>query len=130
MANRSGLFVGGFLVGAALGSLGGLLFAPRSGQETRKLLRKSADALPELAEDLTSMLQLHADRLSDGARHRWDDTLERLQLAIADGIAASQQQRQVLQYPESQYDAQYAMDNDLEDLASEPDTAVVRERLS
>lgn len=107
MANRSSLFVGGFLVGAALGSIGGLLMAPRSGQETRKLLRKSADALPELAEDLASMLQLHADRLSDNARHSWDDTLGRLQLAIADGIAASQHQRQVLQQNHS---------HDLEDL--------------
>lgn len=97
MANRTGRFLGGLLVGAALGTLGGMLIAPRSGRDTRKLIRKSADALPELAEDLASSLQGHADWLSDTARHRWDDTLSRLQVAIADGMAATQQQRQFLQ---------------------------------
>jgi gas vesicle protein len=97
MANRSGRFLGGLLVGAALGTLGGMLMAPRSGRDTRKLIRKSADALPELAEDLASSLQGHAGWLSDTARHRWDDTLSRLQEAITEGIVATQQQRQLLQ---------------------------------
>ena len=50
--NRSGVFIGGMLLGAAVGTLTGLLMAPRTGRETRQLLKKSADALPELAEDL------------------------------------------------------------------------------
>lgn len=96
--NRSsGLFVGGLLVGAALGTITGLLVAPRSGRETRSFLRKSADALPELAEDLSFSLQLQADRLSESALHSWDETLLRLQDAIAAGIEASQQDRQQLQ---------------------------------
>lgn len=96
--NRSsGLFVGGLLVGAALGTITSLLAAPRSGRETRSLLRKSADALPELAEDLSFSLQLQADRLSESALRSWDETLLRLQEAIAAGIEASQQDRQQLQ---------------------------------
>lgn len=94
--NRSGLFVGGLLVGAALGTITGLLAAPRSGRETRNLLRKSADALPELAEDLSFSLQLQADRLSESALRNWDETLLRLGDAIAAGIEASQQERQQL----------------------------------
>lgn len=94
--NRSGLFVGGLLVGAALGTITGLLAAPRSGRETRGLLRKSADALPELAEDLSFTLQLQADRLSESALRNWDGTLLRLGEAIAAGIEASQQERQQL----------------------------------
>lgn len=95
-SNRSGVFIGGVLLGAAIGTLTGLLIAPRPGRETRQLLKKSADALPELAEDLSTSVQIQADRLSESALRNWDETLERLREAIAAGIEASQQERQVL----------------------------------
>jgi gas vesicle protein len=88
--NTGGLFVVGVLVGGAIGTVAGLLAAPRSGRETRRLLRKSAEALPELAEDLTTSVQLQADRLSESARRNWDETLIRLKDAVAAGIEASQ----------------------------------------
>ncbi|MBW4637482.1 MAG: YtxH domain-containing protein [Gloeocapsa sp. UFS-A4-WI-NPMV-4B04] len=94
--NRSGVFIGGVLLGAAIGTLTGLVMAPRPGRETRRLLKKSASALPELAEDLSTSVQIQADRLSESALRNWDDTLERLREAIAAGIEASQQERQIL----------------------------------
>lgn len=94
--NRSGVFIGGVLLGAAIGTLTGLVMAPRPGRETRRLLKKSASALPELAEDLSTSMQIQADRLSESALRNWDDTLERLREAIAAGIEASQQERQIL----------------------------------
>lgn len=94
--NRSGVFIGGVLIGAAIGTLTGLLVAPRTGRETRQLLKKSADALPELAEDLSTSVQLQADRLSESALRNWDGTLERLREAITAGIEASQQERQAI----------------------------------
>ncbi len=87
--NRSGTFVGGFLLGALVGTVAGVLLAPRTGRETRQLLRKSADALPELAEDLSTTIQLQADRLSESAQRSWDGTLSRLKDAIAAGVEAS-----------------------------------------
>ena len=93
---RSGVFISGFLIGAALGTIAGLIVAPRSGKETRKILKKSVLALPELAEDLSTTLQLHADRLSETALRNWDDTLVRLQDAIAAGLEASQREHQKL----------------------------------
>ncbi len=87
--NRSG-FWGGLLVGAALGALAGVLAAPRAGRETRRILKKSADALPELAEDLSTTVQLQADRLSESAVRSWDGTLVRLREAIAAGLEATQ----------------------------------------
>ncbi|HAX75327.1 MAG TPA: gas vesicle protein, partial [Cyanobacteria bacterium UBA11372] len=60
--NRSGSFIVGLLLGAAAGTITGILVAPRPGRETRKLLKKSADALPELAEDLSTSVQIQADR--------------------------------------------------------------------
>jgi gas vesicle protein len=94
--NRSGVFIGGLMLGATIGALTGLLAAPRTGRETRKILKKSADALPELAEDLSTSVQIQADRLSSSALKNWDETLDRLREAIASGIDASQRESQVL----------------------------------
>jgi gas vesicle protein len=87
--NNSGSFLGGLLLGTAVGAITGLLIAPRTGRETRQFLRKSADALPELVEDLASTVQLQADRLSEGTLNSWEQTLERLREAIAAGQAAT-----------------------------------------
>lgn len=94
--SRSGAFMGGLLLGAAIGTLTGILMAPRPGRETRQLLKKSADALPELAEDLSTSVQLQADRLSESALRNWDGTLVRLREAITAGLEATQRERQVL----------------------------------
>lgn len=93
MSKKStGAFIGGLLLGSAIGTITGLLLAPRTGQDTRRLLKKSADALPELAEDLSTSVQLQADRLSESALRSWDGTLARLREAIAAGIEASGQE--------------------------------------
>jgi gas vesicle protein len=94
--NRSGVFIGGLMLGATIGALTGLLVAPRTGRETRKLLKKSADALPELAEDISTSVQIQADRLSANALRNWDDTLERLRIAIAAGVDATQRESEAL----------------------------------
>jgi gas vesicle protein len=99
--NRSGAFWGGLLIGSAIGTLVGILIAPRPGRETRQILKKSADALPELAEDLSSSVQLQADRLSETALRNWDSTLVRLREALTAGLEASQQESEPLNVPEA-----------------------------
>lgn len=99
---RSGSFIGGLMLGATIGAFTGLLMAPRTGRETRKLLKKSADALPDLAEDLSTSVQIQADRLSESAIRSWDETLERLREAIFAGIDASMQEHQALKHQKSQ----------------------------
>lgn len=86
--NRSGRFLSGILFGAAAGAIAGLLVAPRPGHETRRILKKSAEALPELADDLAVVVQVQTDRLTENAIQRWDDTLVRLKEAIAAGVEA------------------------------------------
>jgi gas vesicle protein len=103
--NRSGVFFGGLMLGATIGALTGLLVAPRSGRETRKILQKSANAIPELAEDLSTSVQIQADRLSASALRNWDDTLERLREAIAAGVDASQRESQILKQQQAQNDS-------------------------
>jgi gas vesicle protein len=100
MANGVGKFLGGFLIGTAVGGALGLLLSPKSGKETRRLLRKSADALPDLANDFASEvgsnMQIQADRLSEQAGRTLEETMVRLQEAIAIGKEASQKLRQEL----------------------------------
>jgi gas vesicle protein len=117
--NRSGVFIGGLMLGATIGALTGLLMAPRTGRETRKLLKKSADALPELAEDLSTSVQLQADRLSENALRNWDETLERLREAIAAGIDASQRENQAMKRKNSP-DAQTTANSTVADSDSLP----------
>ncbi|MCG9891041.1 MAG: YtxH domain-containing protein [Thermosynechococcaceae cyanobacterium MS004] len=102
---RSGLFIGGVLLGTALGTVAGWLSAPRPGRETREILKKSAEALPELAEDLSANLQLQANRLSVSALQRWDDTLDQLKEALNAGIEAANAQRQTLEGIKKEDDA-------------------------
>ena len=102
-SSRVGTFIGGMAIGGALGTIFGLLIAPRTGRETRQVLKKSADALPELAEDLSTSLQLQADRLSDSALRNWDETLVRLKEAIAAGVEASQVEVRQVQQPDNHH---------------------------
>ncbi|PSR12315.1 gas vesicle protein [filamentous cyanobacterium CCP3] len=93
---QSGGFIGGLMLGAAMGAVAGLLVAPRTGRETRRILKKSADALPELVEDLSTSVHLQADRLSETALVNWEHTLTRLRAAIAAGQEASRQEYEQL----------------------------------
>ncbi len=77
MAKGIGKFLGGMLIGTGIGVVTGILVAPRSGKETRSILKKSAKQIPILAEKA------------------WEETLERLQDAIVAGKEASQRLYQV-----------------------------------
>jgi gas vesicle protein len=46
------------MLGATIGALTSLLAAPRTGRETRKLLKKSADALPEIYQQVCKFKQI------------------------------------------------------------------------
>jgi gas vesicle protein len=88
-------FIGGIFIGAAIGAVAGLLVAPRKGRDTRKILNKTAAAVPQMAEDIASSVQLQADRLSAATGDRWHDTLDRLATAVSAGIVASQSVREL-----------------------------------
>lgn len=107
--NKSGAFLGGVVIGTAIGAVTGLLVAPRPGRETRLFLRKSADALPEMVEDLATSLQLQTGRLSETSIRRWEGTLVRLRDAIAAGHEASKREYDDLvppeEHPANDYDS-------------------------
>ena len=93
---RSAIFATGVLFGAAIGTVTGLIVAPRTGKETRKLIKKSADALPEIAEDLSTTAQIQSKRLAASSAKGWVRFQHHCQDAIAVGIDAAKQQRQSL----------------------------------
>ncbi len=83
-------FIGGVIVGAAIGAIVGLVAAPRKGKDTRRLIKKTATAVPQIAADISTSVKFQADRLSTTAVDNWHDTLTRLSEAIAAGVIASQ----------------------------------------
>ncbi len=105
--NKSGAFLGGVFIGTAIGAVTGLLVAPRPGKETRQFLRKSADALPEMVEDLATSLQLQTGRLSETSQRRWEVTLMRLREAIAAGQEASKREYEDLVAPDDRPTSDY-----------------------
>lgn len=90
--DNSDNFIGGLLAGTAIGTIIGLLIAPRTGKQTRRVLKKSADAVPDLIEDLSTSVQFHADKLSHTTLQNWDSTIERLRDALVAGQAATQEE--------------------------------------
>jgi gas vesicle protein len=89
--NNTGAFVGGVLLGTAVGAIAGLLLPPRTRKQMRRMVKQSVDALPDLAEDVSENWQRQTDRVSKSALRHWDDTVTRLQSAIAAGIDAARQ---------------------------------------
>jgi gas vesicle protein len=68
MADSVGSKVTYFLVGIGIGSLVGLLFAPKSGEETRELLAKKADEGRDYAQRKARELRERADELIERSK--------------------------------------------------------------
>ncbi|WP_448380706.1 YtxH domain-containing protein [Gloeomargarita sp.] len=92
--NNAGAFLGGLVIGGVTGLVAGLVLAPRSGRETRRVLRKTVAALPELTTDVSDNLQLQSQRWTGLLRQQWRNTWERLQTAIQAGVEAGRQEHQ------------------------------------
>ena len=84
-------FIIGFLIGSSISTIATLIFHPRSGAENRRILRKTSQALPQIAEDVSSTLQIHAHNLFFFTNNKWQRTLHRFQIAIKAGIEASRE---------------------------------------
>jgi gas vesicle protein len=85
-------FIVGLVIGSGIATVATLLLSPRNGSENRQLLKKTAQALPEMAQDFSSTLKVNRRRLSQSALKKWDNTLDRLKIAVAAGVEASQNQ--------------------------------------
>jgi gas vesicle protein len=87
MADNVGSKVSYFLVGLGVGALMGVLFAPKSGEETREYLSKRADDGREFAQKKARELRERADELIE----RGKDVATRKRESISAAVEAGRE---------------------------------------
>ena len=87
MADNVGSKVSYFLVGLGVGALMGVLFAPKSGEETRDYLSKRADDGREFAQKKARELRERADELIE----RGKDVASRKRDSISAAVDAGRE---------------------------------------
>ena len=88
MADNVGSKVSFFLVGVGIGALLGVLFAPKSGEETREYLSKRADEGREFAQRKARELRERADELIERGKDVAARKRESLSAAVEAGREA------------------------------------------
>jgi gas vesicle protein len=84
MSDNVGSKVSYFLVGLGVGALVGVLFAPKSGEDTRKFLSDRADEGKDFAQRKARELRERADELAD----RTKDVASKKRDSIAKAVDA------------------------------------------
>lgn len=87
MADNVGSKISYFLVGLGVGALVGVLFAPKSGEETRELLSQKADEGRDYAQRKARELRERADELIE----RGKDVASRKRESIASAVEAGRE---------------------------------------
>jgi gas vesicle protein len=88
MADSVGSKVSYFLVGVGIGALLGVLFAPKSGEETREYLSKRAEDGREFAQKKARELRDRADELIERGKDAAARKRESLTAAVEAGREA------------------------------------------
>lgn len=88
MADNVGSKVSYFLVGLGLGALVGVLFAPKSGEETREYLSKRADDGRDFAQKKARELRERADDLIERGKDVASRKRDSLSAAVEAGREA------------------------------------------
>ena len=95
MTNKKGKFFLAGIIGATLGALGGLLFAPQSGLKTRKemavLAKKIADQIKGSATDTQKKVEQVFGQATDTAKETYRKIQSTLSSKIASVKAAGKQ---------------------------------------
>lgn len=76
-------FLAGFVVGGAIGAVAGILLAPKSGEETRKLLSDSAQDIARRADETAKQIQSKADDAVSDLQKKGEEIKGKLQDLIS-----------------------------------------------
>ncbi len=75
----AGKFIAGFVVGGAIGAIAGILLAPKSGEETRKLLSDSTQDLVKRADETAKQIQSKAEDAVSELQKKGEEIKAKLQ---------------------------------------------------
>ena len=93
MAENVGSKISYFLVGLGIGALLGILFAPKSGEETREYLSKKAEEGKEYAQRKARELRERADDLIERSKEIATKQKESIGAAVEAGREAYQREK-------------------------------------
>jgi gas vesicle protein len=88
MSDNAGSKISFFLVGLGIGALVGILFAPKSGEETREFLAQKADEGREYAQRKAKELRERAEDLVERSKQVTSRQKESLSAAVEAGREA------------------------------------------
>lgn len=72
-------FFAGFIVGGALGALAGILLAPSTGEETRKVITNKTSEVRSKAESSAKDIQAKTEHIVDEIQKKGDELLQKVQ---------------------------------------------------
>jgi gas vesicle protein len=84
--------VRGFIIGGLIGAALGILYAPKSGKETREEIRHSAEELLEKAKGQYEEASRKIEQLAGREKELYAGKKERLKKALAAGVEAFKQE--------------------------------------
>ena len=93
MADNAGSKISFFLVGLGIGALVGILFAPKSGEETREYLAQKADEGREYAQRKARELRERAEDLVERGKDLASAQKESISAAVDAGRVAYQREK-------------------------------------
>jgi len=93
MSDNSGSKVTYFLVGLGIGTLLGILFAPKSGEETREYLADKAEEGREYAQKKARELRERAEELVERSKETVSRQKEQVAAAVEAGKEAYQREK-------------------------------------
>ena len=94
MSERIVDFMKGFLIGGAIGAVLGILYAPKSGKETRDDIYKTKDELFAKAKDEYEQAVRKMSELAERGKETVQDSRSRLKKAVESGIEAYKDERE------------------------------------
>jgi gas vesicle protein len=93
MADNTGSKISAFLIGLGIGAVVGILFAPKSGEETREYLADKAEEGREYAQRKAQELRERADDLLERGKNVASRQKDSLSAAVDAGREAYQRER-------------------------------------